>query len=247
MALSIKKYDKILSPHHYLLLVFANLSATAYTKQVDRILNDSTEISKQQLFRLVQFRDYLLRSKEDNLYKLRDLLKDWEIKGISDDDQETLILNVGLGKKYSGKTGNPFLKRVNNRLEEEKINVILTQEDIEVIGKMFEVLQLINMGILNLDYLFAIDKDTHFFNELAFYLNEDDTIFEIGAGSGMFGLLVKLLYPDLSLYLNELSYSNYNLIQKLIETHANTISNHNAYAVKGKKILQHWSMNLRIK
>ena len=164
------------------------------------------------------------------------MLAEWNAKRINQYEQEFITLNVGLSKKYYNKTGDNYLKRINKFLSEKGIDVVLDHDDTEVIGQMFEVLQLIHLGILENKYPFAINNETKFFKEVAFFqIDEDDVMFEIGAGSGMFGLMMKLMHPTVSLYLNELSYSNFELIQELMDAHAKKISTENLFCVKGKK------------
>lgn len=219
----------------FYLLLFCSVSEVICAKP-NEVLTDSTGIPKEQLFELVQFRDYLLRDKEEDLYKLRDMLKDWEAKGIKEYGQVYITLDVGLSKKFWGKTGDRFLKRVNKRLVDQEIDVVLTRSDIEVIGSMFEVLQLIHIGILKNEYPFVINRKTNFFKELDSYqIEEQDVVLEIGAGSGMFGLMLKLIHPDISIYLNELSVLKFLLIEEIIEAHSHKISTHELFPIKGKK------------
>ncbi|MEZ4934572.1 MAG: hypothetical protein R2788_20900 [Saprospiraceae bacterium] len=66
-------------------------------------------------------------------------------------------------------------------------------------------------GILKADPPFQIEAETHIFEEIKYYgITNNMNIAEIGAGNGVFSLMLGLAYDSLNIYVNELDFFQTN-------------------------------------
>lgn len=97
-------------------------------------------------------------------------------------------------------------RTISNMLEKHFPSSVIgpsfTERDLAILHRNGALIDLVSLGVLELEYPFVIDPNTELFSELAHYaIQLGHIIAEIGAGTGAFGLLLHQLYPKNNLYL----------------------------------------------
>ena len=204
------------------------------------LFGQETEMNlpKEWIQKTVELRDYFLRQNKNSLYELRDLLNKWNRAGLTEKEQTEIALFIVSGSKAYGFSSRYVAKKSNKYFLKEGISVIVSEQDVNVLTKNFELFELQKLGILKNKYPFIIDSYSLFFRELqAFEIKGTENIAEIGSGSGMFGLISKYLFEDLSWSFNEVRQNLIKLIDNLISEHSDFIKTEDLSTIKGKRTL----------
>jgi len=127
-----------------------------------------------------------------------------------------------------------FKKMTLNNLDSPIINE-LDEEDLEIIRKNSELVNLLAQGVILLNDSLLLNERSKLIGELAFYnLKYKESVLEIGSGTGTFGLLLSFLYPNSNIYLNEIDSSLLNHIDSRINTYNKFLILNNIKVVQGE-------------
>lgn len=181
------------------------------------------------------YRTELIGDNVDNFKGLKNLIEKWNQLHSDEDDKAQLLLNI-LYAKRKGMSFKSIIKK-SLKYQPESASLIneLTEEDIEMIASNSHFMDLINAGILEMDFPFKINKATVFFEELKYYdIKNGEKIGEIGAGGGEISTLLLITYEDLELYINELDWQAIDYIKEKLLTTQSIPSSNRAFVIKGK-------------
>jgi hypothetical protein len=113
---------------------------------------------------------------------------------------------------------------------------LLSEDTVLTIVQNDEWMSLICDGILKQSQPFQIDPETGFFDELAFYKIKDGmSIAEIGAGDGMFCLLLGLGFDSLAKIINDIDPYAVEYATSKISRCKSIRSGNRYFSVEGKK------------
>jgi SAM-dependent methyltransferase len=94
----------------------------------------------------------------------------------------------------------------------------LSDTELNVLADNADLYDLVNLGVLELEYPYVVKPGFSLYHELFFYdIQPGDRIAEIGAGSGEFSIVLAAIYDSLVLYINELDHYEVNYIAQKVE------------------------------
>jgi ubiquinone/menaquinone biosynthesis C-methylase UbiE len=157
---------------------------------------------------IAQFRTRLLQKNPESLKALGDLLENWKtgvFEGVKEEGLYNLkqrIINVGLSRRANLEEKLKWISIITRAYQMERA---LGEKDIQAIQDNVELLELIGAGLLDDEYPFKLNTKSDLLKELPLYgINEGDKIGEIGAGNGLFSLILSWAFPGVHLSINEL-------------------------------------------
>lgn len=182
-----------------MMILMCTMSATGIRSQ-----STTTTIPENWMQSLVDFRTSVLLHNVSDLTELQVLLTKWDSLGVSKDDQIHFTYNVLMYRVVKNYSFKVIMKKAK-KLGAKVIVDNFTEDDLRVIVENKDILDLIFEDVLRWKYPFAIDPETEIFKEiLAYDIKKGEKIAEIGAGTGMFSLLLAMFLPDVELFVNEL-------------------------------------------
>ncbi len=186
------------------------------------------------IFGITQYRNELISGNREDLLHLKLLLKKWNRFELSAEDRDFFIFNALYLKRehYSFKAiKRKFLKYFPHP---DFVNAF-TEEDLEIMSNNSHMMDLINSGILELDYPFVIEPETDFFGEMDFYgLDNGMRVAEIGAGSGQISTLVGIIFERMQIFINEKDFFAIDYIENKIKNCHSLNPTNRMVVVKGK-------------
>lgn len=182
-----------------MMILMCTMSATGIRSQ-----STTTTIPENWMQSLVDFRTSVLLHNVSDLTELQVLLTKWDSLGVSKNDQIHFTFNVLMYRVVKNYSFKVIMKKAK-KLGAKVIVDNFTEDDLRVIVENKDILDLIFEDVLRWKYPFAIDPETEIFKEiLAYDIKKGEKIAEIGAGTGMFSLLLAMFLPDVELFVNEL-------------------------------------------
>ncbi len=185
---------------------------------------------------LAQYRHELIAGNFDNYKTLIHLDTLWKQPEAMKEEMETLLFNIiYLNEIYLVKP-KKISNKINKKFPGYPLLYLLTEENIGIILKNKHLIDLLTKGILKPDPPFQIDPEIFVLEELGFYKIKDGMhIAEIGAGNGVFSLMLGLAYDSLSIYVNDLDYFSIEYAMKKITGCQSKNSGNSYFFVDGKK------------
>ena len=154
---------------------------------------------------LTHLRSYILNNNSDFLEKLDGLLKKIDSADITQKEKDNIFQVLIIGVVHGGSYKN-FEKDCKKHLKETSILKVINEEDYNIAEANFELLDLLDIGVLSHKYPYNIIVDETIIRELEYYdIKTNESIADIGAGSGSFSKLILLLGQSNDIYINELS------------------------------------------
>ena len=155
---------------------------------------------------IVNYRDFIFLKDGKSPVLLKNLLGKWSNVGASIDEQDDFIEQVRLLSSYTFNFSKLVKKLSKNKELHKGLVSNFTKEDLIIIENNGELLDLIlREEVLKLEYPFKLKPTAYIFKEVDFYeIKPNKRIGEIGAGAGMFSLILSLVFEDLELHINEL-------------------------------------------
>ncbi|MEZ4919392.1 MAG: class I SAM-dependent methyltransferase [Saprospiraceae bacterium] len=185
---------------------------------------------------LTEYRNAVINRDEEAVEQLRALEQRWDVTGSNREIFESLLLNV-----LSTKAVYDFPEKTVLRITKRECPQCarlgeITEADIRVLEANSELLNLVLEGILKPEYPFGINPDASFFEELDFFqLKSGQAIAEIGAGNGVFSLLLTVLGKDNRIDVNELKRGFLAYFLQTAEANRSLMDGIQFHAIKGKK------------
>lgn len=154
---------------------------------------------------IIDYRNELIARNPEGfkkLYLLDELWKE-ELK----DDVDDLLLAATVVNKTKGVSAKDFVNMVLLLTPQDfKIRHLITEDIIQTIIDNDDLAMLLNESILKQKPPFLIDPENSIYQELGFYkVHNGMRVAEIGAGNGMFSLLLGISYDSLDIYINEIN------------------------------------------
>ncbi len=183
---------------------------------------------------LVNYRNELIAENSDNFKEISKLDTLWKLGAEHQDEVQAFLGNV----IYAHEVALIPPKKMIKKWEKQDLPFfyLLSEDNIRIILENKHLIGLLAAGILEADPPFKIASGTWLFKELDFYKIKDRMhVAEIGAGNGVFSLMLGLAYDSLSIYVNDLNYSNVEFAMSKI-TQCQSKKDGNKYIfVNGKK------------
>jgi len=182
------------------------------------------------------YRNYLINKNPNDSEEFGKLLQKWEDANVKLKEIEglTSIMLKDFENRFIGFKSRK--KDFEKRFPESKLSEILDIKDYELIKKNIELLDLIAFGILKSEYPFPMNRDFKLFDELKFYdIKVTDKIGEVGAGTGRFSLVLKLILPEIELFVNELKRYDLAYIERTLSVNKVKFNSDNISLIKGNK------------
>ena len=199
---------------------------------------EATSTEQNLINSIVNYRDFIFLKDGKAPVLLKSLLEKWSQLGTTIDEQDDFVTAVRSVSFYTSNFSK-IKKRLQKRHKDLHTGLVksLTEEDIEIIKKNKELLDLIiGEGILKLKYPFKLKPSAYIFEEVDFYkIKPNQRIGEIGAGAGMFSLILSLGIKDIELHINELPKWYLDGISERFERASPLVKAKAFYLVNGKK------------
>jgi len=183
-----------------------------------------------------KYRDHLLQKNPNSTIELKQLINKWNTLGATEEEKSYLTFNILYARKIEKMNLKSIRKYIKKYKPNSKAGNSITEEDISIITKNSELLELIHLGLLKATFPFKIDPKTDLLEELKTYnLKDGEKIGEIGCGSGTFAMLLHQIQPNSQLYLNEINRSFFSYINLVLAENENFYQKKNISLIKGKK------------
>ncbi|MFT4666840.1 MAG: hypothetical protein ACI9XB_003807, partial [Gammaproteobacteria bacterium] len=158
--------------------------------------------------KIIEYRSYLLRRNPNATIELKELINKWDSLNTTEEERIKMTFNILTANEIYGYKFKSVKKKALKHDPESKIAKALTEQDLLVIKRNSELLDMIHLGLLKSKYPFNIDGKTNLFKEIeSCEFISTDRIAEIGCGAGAYGMLLNKIEPTIKLYLNELKPS----------------------------------------
>ena len=180
---------------------------------------------------IMEYRNELIVRNPEGFKKLYLLDQLW--KEEYKDDVDDLLLAVTLANKTTGISAQNFVDIVLMLAPKSfKLHHLITEDIVQTIIDNDDLAMLLNEGVLKRKAPFPIDPENSLYEELAFYkIANGMRVAEIGAGNGMFSLLVGLAYDSLTVYVNDINLDAVNFTSDRINR-CRSIKSSNHYFVE---------------
>lgn len=186
---------------------------------------------------IANYRSILIENDPESIDRLRDLEN--KIGGFDnlEENFSSIVANILAAKSsYDNIPVERLLELVDEfcpycrakySMDEETVNLILDHSDL--FGLLLE-------GVLMPNYPFIINGETTILGEVEFYeLEANQKIAEIGAGTGIFSILLGVLDKNFEISINELSSNKITFLEKRVDRHDDFLNTELIEVVKGSK------------
>lgn len=166
------------------------------------------------------------------MYLLDELWKVEEKEAIND-----MLSGVTYANKYHGVSAQTIINMaLIVSMDTFKYRHLLTVDVVQAIIENDDLALIVGEGILKPKPPFLINPETSLYDELGFYKIDDGMrIAEIGAGTGMFSLMLGLAYDSLAIFMNDIALNAMNFAYDRINR-CQSVNRSNVYfAVQGHK------------
>ena len=188
------------------------------------------------IIKLSEYRDYVMKKNPKAALNLKGLSEKW--KKLDTKPKEifnftSFVIIYSGGYRYDFKK---LKKKLKKRMPLSVIDKTFDEKDFQTLIEGGEIINLISIGILEKEYPFKLNKEAEIFKELEFYqISPNDSIGDIGAGNGQFGLIINRIYPDAKLVITEVSYLFFKYIEVQIDKLSQLLNIKNIELIFGKK------------
>lgn len=196
---------------------------------------EEVEISPDWVMKLSNYRNALLNDEVASLDELGGLLSKWDALGANKQEQIDFTYNVLKVRAVDGWSFR-LIKKKALLHQPGIIADSFSEADLRIIEAHPDLLDMVFLGVLEWKYPFAIDREAAFFRALGAYeISGGERIGEIGSGTGVFSLMLKLLYPDITLHVNELDRDFVKYITLKFENGIGDLENSGVETIKGRR------------
>jgi len=194
--------------------------------------NDSSEWMQ----KVEEYRSHLMTTNPAAPLEWKKLSETWSDLRISKEEQSRFVLNLLVGIEVYRHSFKYIEKQIGKQYPDSRIGKIFTEDNYWTLKKNCDLLNLINNSILDWEYPFDVNPEAYIFTELAFYdIKPDDILGDIGAGNGVFSLIVNRISPDTKIYINEIDSHFLKYTDLKISRGAHLFKRENITLTKGKK------------
>ena len=107
---------------------------------------------KKWIQKISEYRNYLILQNPESTNELKLLLEKWTNLGVSEEEQNQLMVNVVKLKAIDEDSSERVVKMAHKHMPEVKIAQHLTVQDVTIIAKNAELLDLVHLDILKSKY-----------------------------------------------------------------------------------------------
>jgi len=206
-----------------ILLFYTGLSCRAQSNS-DEVLMSTIHTLRNELF----------IHEKNGIAALKALLERLDAKGVSDKDLSKFLLNAWYS--YAVLKDTPKYVRKQMIKYFPGVGHVYEDEDLNIIQMNAHLVDLLNEGLLKPKYPFPLDEKSNLFPEFQEYgLKDSLKIGEIGAGSGLIGLLMASTYDHLEIYMNELNFGLLKYMETRISQFPTLRNSNKLHVVKGNR------------
>lgn len=188
--------------------------------------------------RVADYRAHLLESNRENVLALKYMFERWSEFEPNIQEQTKYIEQIRY-ERYWYRANKRSNRRIINSLKvaiKSPLNKAVKEYDIDLVANNSELIDLILEGVLDPFYPYKIEGQLAIYKELEFYeLKEKEHIGEISAGSGMFGILMRMIDKKLKIILHEINVDGINYIAKKIVSNEERVNSSDIRVVRGNK------------
>ncbi|MCC6727177.1 MAG: class I SAM-dependent methyltransferase [Saprospiraceae bacterium] len=195
---------------------------------------------------LLDYRHELIARNPEGFKKLYCLDTLWKVE--NKEAINDMLSGVTYLNKFYGATAEQIILASKMLgLDTFEFRRLVTVEILQAIIENDDMALLMGEQLLKPKPPFLINADNSFFEEVAFYKIQDGmTIGEIGAGTGMFGLLLGLAYDSLTIYMNDTAERSMAFAYDRVERCRSIKSGNRYFVAEGKRkstMLEKYSMD----
>lgn len=172
------------------------------------IFAQSSNINDELINSISELRSSILERNSESIIELEKLLTKWSNFEKNDSIVSYLATNISYSARINNLPFGIIKKEIKRRLPNTKIRKKISRHDVKVLKDNFELLSLCFDGYLEAKPPFNISVDSAIIADIEFiYLEENDSILDIGSGIGNHIMFAALLHPNNNYFLNEIDKS----------------------------------------
>ena len=198
------------------------------------IAQNNLDQNKKFIANLASYRNELIADNFGNYMDIVKLDTLWKMRGTEKESVDEFLGNIIYANEICGVSPEKIIKRWD--LYDLPLPQFLSEENINIVTENNHLLDLLTNSILKPDPPFQISPNSFIFEELSYYEVENGMrIAEIGAGSGVFSLMLGLAYESLDIYVNDLSELSIKYAQDKTDKCNSKNSSNNYHFITGEK------------
>ena len=173
-----------------------------------------------------EHRDYILNRNPNAILELKDLFDKWETIEPKQEVRMEILTFFLYSLSDESLSFENIKKALSIRFKNSMIPSSIIENDLRVLRKNFDLLDLIFQEVLEATFPFKMNPKSEIYSEIDFYaIHKSDKIAEIGAGRGTFGILINRMKPETQLYLTELNIGQLFYVLDLCQTRLDSCKN----------------------
>lgn len=185
---------------------------------------------------IADYRSRMLVQHPGAPHELKELLEKWDRLQVPMQERYDVALNVTVAAEIYGDGYREVHRKLSKHFPNSVIASSFTERDLEILKRNGALIDLVLLGVLVMKFPFVIDPETDFLSELRYYnIQPGQSLAEIGAGTGAFGILLHYIYPGNKIYLNEINGAYLQFIGKHLTATGTVSPPEIVQLVKGSK------------
>lgn len=165
---------------------------------------DSLLLRKHLIAQLSKIRTQVVSQNQKELLNLT-FSEDWEESPEMFEVTNSLILEVGFMKEVEGKDDKYIKRKLKTIYQNPWAPIFLDSTRIQEVIVNYDIVDLIQNDVVKSTYPYPLNPNTNLETELSFYnICDGESLAEIGAGAGLFSLILSMVYPRSQVYINDI-------------------------------------------
>lgn len=182
--------------NYYVIILLVNFFSLS-SQENDLRLNLYKSIS--------EYRSNILVHNIENVELLNETLEQWNILEPNKEELNNFIFQIQYAKEITKWNSKAILRKAPKLYKNSVLARSITESQINSIVQNSQLTDLIAEDILDSKYPYRINNIENLLEEIEFYnISENESIAEIGAGKGVFSILVYMINRKNVIYINEL-------------------------------------------
>ena len=186
--------------------------------------------------RLAGYRASLLDSDPEAPRRLARLWQSWQEHNVSTAEALELTTLGSINGRVFGADHLTVRRQVERTVAEPSVTARYGAEAHRTLMENAELIGLVELGLLAPEYPHVMQAEAPVLTELAYYAIEPgDRVAEIAAGTGTFARVLHVLYPDITVYANEVDTNFVAYYGALLNQYPETLREGTLIPVQGSK------------